>query len=669
MRLEHKDEDDRLELALKASNEGVWDWDVTSGEIFYSNRVLGFLGYGQVGPPNIFLNLKDFIHPESLEEFQKKLDRVLHGTGKFMKVEASLRAAERQWRWFRVCGTPVRDEKGKVVRLVGTMIDVSKRKKAKAELSEERDRIQLLLENIPANLYFKDLDSRFLKTNRATALRLGAKSVEDVIGKTDHDFFGKDQADKFRKEELRIMETGAVVVEDLAHEVWEDGRDTWVLISKNPWYGLDGKVKGIFGVTNDVTEVMTAQEQLAKITERLSTVNREIEAERYLLQLVIDNIPMYVYFKDLDSNYVLVNQWMVNLFNAKSASEVKGKGDCDFFEDTHADVTRADEAVVMENKEPILGKLERMEWHDGRVTWSTTSKFPWFDRHGKLVGTFGVSADVTELVEVRNELENIAGLLVQKNQRMEEELLLARKVQQAAIPEYLPTFKGECYQAAFFHYYEPASDLAGDFFEVIPLGNDRAGFLVCDVMGHGVRAALIVSMIRGLIEKAMDSGDTPRLFLQGLNDSLSNLLERTSLTMFATAVYGVIDLPQKELRMALAGHPLPLIKKDGEFQTVEIKSGDKGPALGLMGGVKYQDVKIPLSHVESILCFTDGITEVENKKGQQIGHEGIIKILQKATDLRLGIDRVLQGAREFSPEQKFADDVCLLGIEITEESS
>jgi len=667
MKANFQDEEDRLELALKASNEGVWDWNILTGEIVYSNRVLGFLGYGQVGAPNIFADLDQHVHPDHLAEFQRKMDRILMRNGRLLAVEPRFKTRGGNWKWFRVRAIPVRGEAGEVVRLVGTMIDISKRKNAEAALAEEQERLQVLLENIPVNVYFKDKESRFVRANRATAIRMGAQTVEEIIGKSDKDFFGKEHADVSRADELEMMSSGEGFRDKLEHEVWSDAEDTWGLVTKYPWRGADGEVKGTFGITNDVTELIKAQEQTRAVAEQLAAMNQDIEDERHLLRLVIDNIPMYVYFKDLSSDFVLVNRHMVDLFGVESPQDVVGKHDRNFYGERHGIVAGADESAIMESGEPIVGRLEKIDWDSGRVTWSLTSKFPWYDQAGNIAGTFGVSGDVTELVETRNAFAEITDVLGRKNQAIEEELKLAREVQQAAIPESLPTFRGNGKIVDFYHIYEPASDLAGDFFEVIPLGNDRAGFLVCDVMGHGVRAALIVSMLRGLIEKVSDVGDEPGQFLKGLNDGLSHLLDRTSLTMFATAVYGVVDLPKSELRLSLAGHPPPLIKQNGKVQKLEFSAQQKGPALGLMEGCEYGEQTIPLKDVEGLLCFTDGILEAENEEGDQFGSEGVAEILSKEGNLRKGMHQALRDGRAFSVEGRFDDDVCLLGLEILPE--
>ncbi|MGC6580787.1 MAG: PAS domain-containing protein [Akkermansiaceae bacterium] len=652
------DANDRLELALQASNEGVWDWDLKTNEIFYSNRVLGFLGFGRYGAKNIFENPAEYVHPDNLLEWENQMAEVFGGEEDLFAIEPRIRDANGKWKWFRVRGVPRRDEKGEVVRLVGSLIDISKRKTAELELEEERARIDLLLESVPVNVYLKDRESRFLRANRATAERMGVSSVEDLMGKTDHDFFGSEHADEARETELRIMETRIGQIDEVEHEDWEDGHETWVIVSKMPWIGLDGSVRGTFGVTTDVTELVETQNHLAEISDQLASANLTIEEERHRIRLVIDNIPMFVYFKDRESCFQLVNQGLADLLGQETPDDLVGKHDRDFFSADLTDEALRDEQEIMATGKPLPKKLERLEWKDGHVTWSLSSKFPWYDRKGTLVGTFGVSGDVTKLVETRDQLAELSTYLKRKNEAMAEELQLAREVQQAAIPQFLPKLAND--QVRFDHRYEPASDLAGDFFEVLELGPEKVGFLVCDVMGHGVRAALIVSMLRGLLEKGQEQRESPGDFLKGLNAGLCHLLERTGITIFSTAVYGVIDLQKGTLKIASAGHPAPLVQRGKGVDSLNFEKGSKGPALGLVEGVEFGETTLVLNELKALWCFTDGIFEVRNEAGEELGPEGMARQLERNGNLQVLVDY----ARDFSGGGKFEDDVCILGLEL-----
>ncbi len=661
-------EEERLDLALKASNEGIWDWDLIQGEIYYSNRLLGFLGYGRFGAPNIFEEAEEYVHPDDLPDFKRKLDRMLHRGGKMFADEARIRTNEGGWKWFRVRGLPVREEDGSLSRLVGSLIDISKRRFAEDALAEERKMIDLVLDRVPINVYFKDRESRFKRANKATARRMGAGTVANLVNKTDHDFFEQEHADVSRAREMEIMATGVGQEDVMEHEIWGDGHDSWSLVTKKVWVGLNGEVLGTFGLTHDVTELIETERNLERIADKLKSVNQEISEERHLLRLVIDNMPVFVYFKDLESKFVLVNQRMAQLVGAGSPEAVHGKHDRDFFGEELVVGSARDELEIMKTGQPLVQKLEKIDWKDEHVSWSLSSKYPWYLPDGTLRGTFGISSDVTKLVETKQQLERIARVLGRQNDALEEQLELAREIQQAALPSKVPSIEDakSGSRADFHHRYQPASQLAGDFFEVIPLGEGRAGFLVCDVMGHGVRSALIVSMLRGLIEKQRDQlGDQPGAFLTGLNDGLAHLLERTSQLIFATAIYGYVDLEKGEVRVSSAGHPDPIVMRGGVASILKLEDVAQGPGLGMVPGFEYPELSVPLDSLEGIWAYTDGVFEVLGADGGEFGQERMCAALQGGETGEEAVDRVVLAAMEFSAEDAFEDDLCVFGVDFT----
>ena len=129
------------------------------------------------------------------------------------------------------------------------------------------------------------------------------------------------------------------------------------------------------------------------------------------------------------------------------------------------------------------------------------------------------------------------------------------------------------------------------------------GFFVCDVMGHGVRSALIVSMLRGLVEKQVAGDAEVTVFLTGLNEGLCHLLEESGVALFATAVYGVIDLEKETVSLGLAGHPSPVaVFEDGVRQLMPPKEA-RGPALGMMEGAQYGEVEASLAGLKRLICL------------------------------------------------------------------
>jgi sigma-B regulation protein RsbU (phosphoserine phosphatase) len=652
-------------MALRASKEGIWDWDLVAKTIYYSPRVYRFLGYRKDEMPHLFEDRKEHMDEESVAAVDEALRRVIQEGEDLFAVEPRLQTQKGAWKWFRVRGTPVRDELGKVVRIAGSLIDISKRKEAERELAEERHLIKTLLDSIPMNVYFKDVDSRFVMANLPTAKKMGLESPDELLGKSDADFFSEEHARPAREAELRIMETGKGMLDLTEHERWEDRADTWVKSTKNAWIGHDGKVRGTFGVTSDISELMRTREEQEKLTVQLDEQNKLIEQERQQMRLVIDSVPLNVYFKNRDHQFLLANRAIAKWFGYEKPEDLYDLTDRDIFSKEHWSAAEADEDRIMETGEPMVGSIERETWGKKRDTWVLTSKYPWRDSRGEIVGTFGVSSDISDLMRAQRKLENLAETFEEKNREMADELALAREVQQALLPEEFPTLKSKKGTLIFHRLYRPASDLTGEFFEVLPLSGDRAGFLICEVVGQGVRSALIVSMLRGLIEKQRSHADDSGDFLTGLNEGMAHLLVESGLGIRATAFYGVVDLGTGKIQLSLAGHVKPIaVFEDGVRQLVPPPHAT-GPALGVAEETKYGSVVAPLKGLRRMICFTAGLKEARNAEGEEFGVTRLLEAIERGGEINRVLERVAGMVEDFSEGDEFRKAICLLGWEIT----
>ena len=173
-----------------------------------------------------------------------------------------------------------------------------------------------------------------------------------------------------------------------------------------------------------------------------------------------------------------------------------------------------------------------------------------------------------------------------KNQEMREELRMAREVQLAMLPQRYPTFpadvRAEASALRFSHRYQPASEVSGDFFTVVRLSDETAGVFICDVMGHGVRSALVTAMLRAMVEELSAEASDPGGLLTRMNRDLRIILRESDNLMFATAYYLVIHTTRRRVWYAAAGHPLPLHLRRAPGLVEQFGAGDstRGPALG-----------------------------------------------------------------------------------------
>jgi sigma-B regulation protein RsbU (phosphoserine phosphatase) len=405
--------------------------------------------------------------------------------------------------------------------------------------------------------------------------------------------------------------------------------------------------------------------------------NRHISEEayardRHLLATLMDHIPDSIYFKDRESRFIAVNRAMAGRFGMEDPAEILGKTDIDVFCADHAFRAMEDERRIVETGQPIVDLEEKETWPDGRVTWVTSTKMPLRDPRGRIIGSFGISRDITLRKRAELELERVAGELRSKNEALEEELSMARELQSALLPQQFPRFPRGADEADsaihFHHFYRPSMAVSGDFFDVFEIEENVAGLFICDVMGHGVRAALVASILRALVNELQPVWKDPSEFMTQLNRALRRILKNTRVPLFASAFYVVADLTNGSLIHANAGHPCPLrVQRSGPPGALKRLDGVKlGPALGLLDEPEYPSARTQIVMPETILLFTDGLFEVEAQDGSLYDYKALRDAVGqlgglKAADLCESIvDKVCQ----FSGQQEFGDDVCLVAMEI-----
>jgi two-component system cell cycle sensor histidine kinase/response regulator CckA len=156
---------------------------------------------------------------------------------------------------------------------LSTVVDITDRKQAEAELTYERDLLRTLLDNSPDQIYFKDAQSRFIKVSETHARTFGVKTPAEIIGKTDFDFFTEDHSRPAFEDEQEIIRTGRPLIGKVEHEVWQDGRESWVLTSKMPFRDREGHIIGTFGISKNITALKQAEVQLIE-SKKLETVGK-----------------------------------------------------------------------------------------------------------------------------------------------------------------------------------------------------------------------------------------------------------------------------------------------------------------------------------------------------------------------------------------------------------
>jgi serine phosphatase RsbU (regulator of sigma subunit)/predicted ester cyclase len=195
-----------------------------------------------------------------------------------------------------------------------------------------------------------------------------------------------------------------------------------------------------------------------------------------------------------------------------------------------------------------------------------------------------------------------------ERERIEQELRVARQIQQELLPKTIPNLDG--WQLAT--YYGPATEVGGDFYDFLELEDGRLGLVVGDATGHGMPAALVMATTRGMLRAVIQSSGSPAEVLARVNEALVAEIPPST---FVTCFYGILDPKSGRFRYANAGHNLPCRRHEGQAEELRAR----GMPLGLMAGMFYEEKEIVLETGDSVLFYSDGLVEAHDPKGQMFG--------------------------------------------------
>lgn len=381
---------------------------------------------------------------------------------------------------------------------------------------------------------------------------------------------------------------------------------------------------------------------------------------RWLFQTLMEHLDEYIYFKDADSRFLAVSRYMAESCNKSEPSDVIGQTDFDNFDSAHAQEAFNDERDIATGKLKELYKEEAVE-KNGKTIWVASRKLPLCTRSNYLAGSFGLSRDITEEKELHKKLE-------ENHERMQSELLLARNLQSTLMRQNMPVFQNADghTQLELANKYIPSFHLSGDFYSVIKTEDGGASILVADVMGHGVRAAMVTAMIQIAVQQLQPYANQPAEFMNRLNNMMHRTMQPIGQTIFATAVYCYIDLEDKKLTYVQAGarHGVYVPANDSQGAAI-FPCKSMRPALGLIPGTEYVETFQNLKPNDEIILYTDGVIEAAMGE-EEYSEARLINFLAEHRRKHLAdmLDSLIESVQTFTNSTDLGDDVCLIGMRI-----
>jgi PAS domain S-box-containing protein len=265
-----RESQERLRLAVQATNLGPWDWDLRTGEVDFSPEWKRQLGYEPHELPGRQEEWESRLHPDDRGRVLGVLRAYLDGLQPEYAVEFRLRHKDGSYRWIYTRAIALRDAVGKPYRMLGCHLDVTERKRAERALRESHGLLKAVVEGTSDAVFVKDLNGHYLMMNSAGARFLG-KSVGEVIGKSDQDMFSPDTRQAIRERELQVMATGQE--QTFEQTVTVAGVTRTYLSTKSAFRDALGNAIGIVGISRDVTELKHLEEQFRQ-AQKMEAVGR-----------------------------------------------------------------------------------------------------------------------------------------------------------------------------------------------------------------------------------------------------------------------------------------------------------------------------------------------------------------------------------------------------------
>lgn len=410
-------------------------------------------------------------------------------------------------------------------------------------------------------------------------------------------------------------------------------------------------------MTDDGKSGSTNVEQLSDLRERCAkleiALGRAEATEQELRRIVsmqkniLDGIPDLAWLKDREGRFLAVNQAFEQACGI-DAQKLIGMTDFDFWPHEVAERFRADDREVMKT-----GRRKRIEEtlvrESAEQTWIETIKSPIRDESRAVMGTTGISRNITKYVQ---DIIDAA----EAKQRIATELAIGGQIQMRMLPEDLERFCEET-PLRVSAKCKPAREVGGDLYDCFWADEDAIYVVVGDVAGKGVGAALFMALTMALVRMAARNEPRPHKVLQTVN---AELARGNTLCMFVTLFLARVDLTTGVVVHANAGHhppcPLPANLGCAEVET------SPGIPLGLLDTATYVSGKTTLAPGDGLFFFTDGITEAEDTEGAFFSEAKLKDFLRRmpSTDPQTVVSEVFREVETFAQGAPQADDITAL---------
>ncbi len=413
MESERIEDAERLAVILEATADGYWDWNVATGEIFFSPGWLSSVGYRrEETQPNL-----DFwyglIHPEDLPRVRAALDAHFSNHTTEYECEYRLRLSDGGFGWRYDRGRVIkRDAAGRPLRMVGVYTGITDLKRTQLEVERQHKLLRTVIDLIPDPIYIKDREGRKRLADRADLSYMGVEDATKALGQSDDEIYPQEMAQQFAAQDREVLERGKPVL-NRQEQILLNGEPRWLLTSKVPLRDQGDKIVGLIGIGRDVTDQVHAQEQLLQSEETF--------------RALVDNTPDVIMRFDSSGVIKFANRALLDLVD-RDHEEVVGGRITQF--DLAPQIARAVEKAI---RKVFTSGVSDSLIADG-FSWGEERRHlriklvPEFAAGGGVETVLAMVNDITDLYAAQVKLQDMNQTLEQQVARRTEELATANQV-------------------------------------------------------------------------------------------------------------------------------------------------------------------------------------------------------------------------------------------------
>ena len=269
----------RYEVAMLGSSDGLWDWDMRTGETYFAPRWKSMLGYEDHELVNDYATWERLIHPDDLAPTMAALQTYIGGMTTHYAAEFRMRCRDGAYKWILARGAVLRDEAGQPFRMAGSHTDITERRRSEEALRASQQMISTIIDTIPVRVFWKDRDLVYLGCNTEFAMDAGFASPSDVVGRDDYQMAWREQAELYRSDDRAVLASGEARLFIEEPQTTPDGRTITLLTSKVPIRSAQGEVTGVLGTYLDITKRKDAEEEVRRLNAELEDAVRARTAE------------------------------------------------------------------------------------------------------------------------------------------------------------------------------------------------------------------------------------------------------------------------------------------------------------------------------------------------------------------------------------------------------